>query len=703
VRYEIAHSVRGRLRLRYPATWLKTRRDAIESRLRRVQGVHAVRGSSLTGSVRIDYDPFSLAEAALIEELHAVTASLERAPVHRRRARAGPTVKLQGAPLLQLIGASGVLAAACFPPSGAVAGGLTLASTIPSLFRAGASLRRKRLDGEVLEASTLILLLARGNYVASALLTWLRAAGEYIVAKTVVRTRRSLYELIAAPDQTVTRVDGRRRRTVRVAAVGVGDVVVVGTGRQVPVDGTIVSGEALINQQTMTGEALPVERQTGDSVFAATTIEHGEIEVRVDHVGLETAVGRIVRAIEMAAEEKSDIQIFAERLADRGVGRTFLLAGMGAAFSRSLNAGTAILVADYGLAARVGIPTAILASIRRASGLGILIKGPRTLENLARVDTVVFDKTGTLTSGTPRVSQITSYLPSLTERELLRLTAGAEQGFRHPVARAVARLAAERKIEIPAPASTAESVGLGVDVRIEGAHVLVGSRRFMQAHEILLSPAATDEAAAHAVGASPTFVAVDGRLAGMLVLQDELRAEASAAVRALRARRMRNVIMLSGDHAEPSRVIAESLGLRHHYADLLPEDKARLIRELKDEGRTVAMVGDGVNDALALSEADVGVTVPGGAPVATEVADVVLLRGGLDLVLVALDLAGGAIDGIRRTLEIASYANLAVVGLASFGLATPTTSILVSHGTTVAAAMAAATRSDPRRPASSAD
>src|SRR5262249_34986085 len=220
------------------------------------------------------------------------------------------------------------------------------------------------------------------------------------------------------------------------------------------------------------------------------------------------------------------------------------------------------------------------------------------------------------------------------------------------------------------------------------------SQRFMRAREVDLRAAAADEAAAHAVGASPTFVAVDGRLAGMFVLEDQLRNDARSAVRALRARRMRHVIMLSGDHAEPSRVIAESLGLKHHYADLRPEDKARLIGDLREEGRVVAMVGDGVNDALAFETADVGIAVPGGAPVATEVADVVLLQGGLDRVVRALDLSQGAIDGVRRTLKIASYANLAVVGLASFGLTTPVTSILLSHGTTVAAAIATAVHPD---------
>src|SRR3989442_8034055 len=193
----------------------------------------------------------------------------------------------------------------------------------------------------------------------------------------------------------------------------------------------------------------------------------------------------------------------------------------------------------------------------------------------------------------------------------------------------------------------------------------------MEQHRVGLERARSDEAAAHAVGASPLFVAIDDRLAGMLELQDQLRDDAPDAVRALRARKMRNVIMLSGDHPEPSRVIADSLGLRHHYADLLPEDKARLIRELKAEGRVVAMVGDGVNDALGLGEAHVGIAVPGGAEVATEAADVVLLRGGLDRVVLALDLARESIAGVRRTLGIAARANLMVVGLAPFVFARP--------------------------------
>jgi heavy metal translocating P-type ATPase len=698
MRYLVAHSIRGRLRIRYPVRWLKSRRDALESRLRSVPGVRTVVGSPRTGSVRIEYDPFRIAERGLIDELETMTAGLDGAA--RRRVGPGETeakLDVHRAPLLRLIGSSAVLAAACLPVPGSVLAGLVLASDIPALLRATAALGRRRLDGDVLEASTLALLVTRGNYVASALLTWLRSVGEYIVAKTVVTTQRSLYDLVADPDQTVARLRGRSRQLVRVAALDIGDIITIDAGGQIPVDGTVVGGEALVNQQTVTGEALPVERRSGDRVFAATLVEHGHLQVRVDRVGLDTAVGRIVRAIEAAAAEKSDIQLFAERLADREVGRTLILAALGAGFSRSLDAGTAILVADYGLAARVGIPTAIVTSIQRASAMGILIKGPRALENLARVDTVVFDKTGTLTSGTPRVTRVVSYVRSLTERDLVRLAAAAESEFRHPVARAILRVAAEQRVRIPTASSTTESVGLGVAVEVEDMRVLLGSHRFMESRGVDLEAARAEEAAAHAVGASPTFVAVDGRLAGMFVLEDELRTEARSAVRALRARRMQNVIMLSGDHAEPSRVIAESLGLRHHHADLLPEDKARLIEELKAEGRVVAMVGDGVNDALALDTADVGIAVPGGAPVATEVADVVLLQGGLDRVVRALDLARAAIDGVRRTLRIASQANLAVVGLASFGLASPVASLLLSHGSTVGAAIAMAAPPGRRR------
>jgi heavy metal translocating P-type ATPase len=689
--FEIAHRTPGRLRVRFPATWLRRRGAAVERQLRRMGGVRGVASSDVTGSLRIEYDPFRLAERSLLTHLETLTRATARPSLGREpggaRREPGEAPTVAGRPgrtLAGAIGASSVLVAACLPLPASIVGPLVLAAELPALIRAGAALRRRRLNGDVLEASTLLALTARGNYVASALLAALRAIGDHVVARTVQTTRRSLHELAIAADEPVRTADGRR---LPAGAVIPGDVVVVEGPARVPVDGVVVAGEALVNQQTMTGEALPVERAPGDPVFAATTVEHGRIEVRAERVGLDTSVGRIVQAIGMATAQRSRIQVYAERLADREVGRSLALAGLGMVISRRVDAGVAILVSDYGMAARVGVPTALVASIRRAVPEGILVKGPRALETLAQVDTVVFDKTGTLTTGTPRVTRVAVYLPSLDEREVVRLAAGAERGFRHPVARAVARLAREWELDVPEPDGTIETTGLGVDVRIAGHRVLIGSRRFMEAHEIVLRAAAADEAAAHAAGASPAFVAVDGRLAALLVLDDELRADAPAAVAALRARRMKNVILLTGDHPQPARVIAESLGLRHYYPELLPEDKARLIRELQAEDRVVAMVGDGVNDALALREADVGIAVPGGAEITAEAADVIVLQGGLDRVVRALDLAGEALDAVRGTLAIAGRANLAVVGMASLGIISPLASILVSHGSAVAAGL----------------
>ena len=698
----IAHSIRGRLRVRYPAHWLEPRFSTIESELKTLPGVRAVQGRPLTGSLRIDYDPYRLAAEAIVDRLDQMTASLA-APSTSRAAhpRRRPRQAFPSAPVLKAVGATTLLVTACcLPVPQVLTAGLLLASGVPAFLRAGATLAtRRRMNGDVLEASTLGLLIARRNLTAAALLTWMRAVGELVVAQSIVRARTSLSDVVGVPERSVMRRTGDHRESVAVDTLHVGDVVVVTTGQRIPVDGTIVGGEAMVNQQTMTGEALPVECLAGDRVFAATTLEHGEIEIRAEQLGRDTAVGRIVHAIEVAASEKPDIQLFAERLADREVWRTLTLAGLGGAFSRSFDAALAILVADYGAAARVAIPTAILTSLRRAAGEGILVKGPRTLERLARVDTIVFDKTGTLTSGTLHVTRIVSYERSLAEDELVRLSAAAEQGFTHPVARAIGRLARERRVVIPAVMTTESVLGLGIDVRVEGRRVLIGSRRFMEQQRVRLERAREDEVAAHAVGASPIFVAVDNRLAGMLELQDQLRDDAPEAVRALRTRRMRNVIMLSGDHPESTRVIADTLGLRHHYAELLPEDKARLVRELKAEGRVVAMVGDGVNDALALHAADVGMAVPGGAAVAAEAADIVLLSGGLDRVVRALDLARESIVAVRQTLGVAARANLGVVGLASFGWARPLTSILLSHGTAVAAAVVTAARGAASPPA----
>jgi cation transport ATPase len=424
----------------------------MESAIRSLPGVRGVRGSAATGSVRIEYDPFRLAEDGLLGALARMEEHLAGLPA---AAPVPVRISPRTASFWRLLGASSVLTAACLPLPAGVVAGLVLAAELPAVARAGTALSGRRLDGDVLEAATLVLLTGRGHHAAASLLIWLRALGEYVLARTLGGARRSLREVIAPPGASAERLEGEGTRTVPVEELRVGEAVRFTAGQRLMVDGRVVGGEALVNQQTMTGEALPVERRAGDRVFAATTVEHGEITVQVDHVGLDTAVGRIVSSIELTTDEKSGIQDFAERLTERGVGRTLGLAGLGAVVTGTVDSGIAILVADYGLAARIGVPTVILSSIDQAFRQDILVKGPRVLENLARVDTVVFDKTGTLTVGMPRVTGAYCYGP-LHEDDLVRLVAAAEGPFHHPIARAVSRLAVDRGLRLPFVAGTVE-------------------------------------------------------------------------------------------------------------------------------------------------------------------------------------------------------------------------------------------------------
>jgi manganese/zinc-transporting P-type ATPase C len=698
VSWQIVHATRGRLRFQARPPLSPRELGRVAERLGAIVGVTEVSPRARTGSLVVRCDP--AAELAVRTAIGAEPRGPRNGPLKAigpppPRARVIPAPP--SASGTRVLGAAAAIGMSTLPVPGSLLAALVVASGLPLLFRAGRTIAvERRLTAETLDAVALVLLLGRQSYGAAGLLTGLLALGQWILEQSVTATRRSVRELFGPPDQVVRRIDGRRRHTVAATKIRKGEVILVGAGERVPVDGRVVRGEALVDQHTMTGESLPVERRARDHVYAGTTIEDGEVAVRAEQVGADTRLGRIIRAIEAAEGEKAELQVVGEALADRLASRTFLLAGAGALTARSLDASIAILVADYGQAVRVAIPTAAMVAIRRGVDRGMLLKGPRVLERLARVDTVVFDKTGTLTWGMPHVSRVASLDPRLPVERVLGLAAAAEREVRHPVARAIVRHATRKGVPIPAGSARESRVGLGTVITIEGIQVLVGGRRFMESQSVPLQAGAAEEAAAHAAGASPTFVGVGGKLKGILVLEDALRDDARDAIEALRARRVREIVMVSGDHPEPTRRIAERLAIRRWHAEFLPEDKAALIQALRAEGRVVAMVGDGVNDALALQAADVGIAVQGGAEVVTEAARVVLLRPGLDRVVRALDLGRDTVRTFGRTMEIATRGNVAAAGLASFGLVGPVGAILLSHGASLGAALYALGLPAPR-------
>jgi Cu2+-exporting ATPase len=452
------------------------------------------------------------------------------------------------------------------------------------------------------------------------------------------------------------------------------------------VDGIVVGGFGLVEQKILTGESMPVEKSPGAKVYAGTVVSEGKVYVRATGVGRQTTAAKIVQLVRHAPVRETRIQNYAEAFADRVVPWSFLAAGGAFLTGGGAESAAALLIIDYGTGIRMAAPTTVLASITKAARQGILIKGGGALERLADVDAVVFDKTGTLTLGRPEVVDIIPHGSAGVE-EVLTLAAAAEQRFTHPVARAIVRAARVRGLAIPERERSSYAIGLGVEAVVGRRTIHAGCERFMTAKGVDLRR--TEDALARLDGASvsPVFIAADRELIGLLVYADPIGQEAPAVVRALRARGIREVAMLTGDRPAVARRVARSLGIDRHLAEVLPAEKLAFIKSLQDAGRTVAMVGDGVNDSAALAQADVGIAVRGGVDIARETAHVVLVEGNLRKIPRVVDIARESMGLIRQNWDVVYYSNTLALTLALTGFIGPVGATLISNGSGMAAGL----------------
>jgi Cu2+-exporting ATPase len=565
-------------------------------------------------------------------------------------------------------------------------------TAIPSASRALRALREKRLSVDLLDLAAVSISIATGRPSTGAFITWLLAIGDAILEKTQDRARGAIAHALRleATEAWVLR-DGR---SVRVSAksLGKGDVIVCEAGGAIAADGIVVRGSALIDEKALTGESVPRHKQVGDRVFAATVVVDGEVQVEVERAGGDTTASKIVQILEGAGAKPMTLQRETERIADRLVAPALGLAAASFGLGPGIDAATSVLITDFGTGIRVGVPTATLAAITMAARGGVLVKGGQYLERLSKVDTIVFDKTGTLTGGSPQVVAVDAFR-GRAEREIVRFAAAAELRQRHPVAESIRAYAASLGLDVPAeePGSVAFTVGMGVRARVEGREVVVGGARYLEKLGIEVDgvPGAIEVLARNRhEGRSSVLVALDDALVGVLALFDEPRGESRQVVQALKANGRREVVLMSGDAKAPVDGVARAVGVDRAYAELLPEAKAAQVRALQKEGRVVAMVGDGINDAPALALADVGISLEGGTDVALETADVVLLEGGLAHLPKAFGLADDAMKTIRRALGIVIAPNAVAIALGAFGLIPPTLAALVNNGSTVAAALA---------------
>ena len=549
-----------------------------------------------------------------------------------------------------------------------------VATVAPGWFVAGAAAGHAG-HGETAEAGV--------YYEVAAIIVTLILLGRLLEARARSRTGGAIKALMGLSPKTARVERGGSEEDVPVADVKVGDVVRIRPGEKVPVDGTVIDGSSAVDESMLTGEPLPVTKKAGDAVIGATVNTTGSLRMTATKVGADTVLQQIVRLVQEAQGSKAPIQKLADTVSGYFVPAVLCLAlltfvvwfDVSPAESRltfALLTFVSVLIIACPCALGLATPTAVMVGTGRGAQAGILIKGGEPLEAAGRLTTVVLDKTGTVTEGKPAVTDVSPV--GLPAGELLRLAAAAEQGSEHPLARAVIESARSRGLSLP-PAGSFEAVpGHGLSAQVEGRAVLVGNARLLTGRDVAFDAALVERAVA--AGRTTLLVAVDGVFAGLVSVADPVKATSKAAVGRLQAMGL-EVVLLTGDNRGTAEAVAREVGIQNVVADVLPEGKAAEVRKLRAAGRVVAMVGDGINDAPALAEADVGIAMGTGTDVAIEAADITLVKGDLSGVAASIALSRATMRTIRQNLFFAFAYNVLGIPIAA-GVLYPFTGWLLS-------------------------
>lgn len=517
-------------------------------------------------------------------------------------------------------------------------------------------------------------------FESSATILTLVTVGKYLEAKSKSKTGDALGKLVDLAPKTAVVLRGGAEQTIPAEQVIAGDIVVIRPGEGIPVDGVVTEGHGYVDQAAITGESIPVEKNPGDQVISATINKNGTFQFRASKVGEDTTLSQIVRLVDEASNSKAPIA----RLADKVSGVfvpvvigiavvtaiVWLIAGMG--FEFALSNAISVLVISCPCALGLATPVAIMVGTGKAAEMGILIKSAESLENLHNVDTIVLDKTGTITSGHPAVTDIVVLDSALTENQFLVEAAAAEAGSEHPLAQAVVERAQQSGLTLPKAESFEAVAGRGIRANIQGQEYLAGNLAFLEENHL---PATLEEqSAAKSVvnrlaqeGKTPLLFVRDGKLLGIIAVADTVRATSRAAIKRFGEMGL-HVVMLTGDNKVTAEAIRKELGIEKAVSDVLPTEKEAHIRQLQEEGHKVAMVGDGINDAPALTRADIGIAIGAGTDIAIESADVVLMKDSLDDVAAAIDLSRAVVRNIHMNLFWAFFYNVLGIPLAAGAL-----------------------------------
>lgn len=682
MQYTIVSEIPGRVRVWLAGNVPETDVEPLQAALEKSPAIASARVYPRIGSVALAYDA---ADASTRDAALAWLGMLDAAAIDEARAGCAGALAPRADNLLmdiaELVGFHYMRR--WFLPA-PIRAAWTLWAYRKFLLAGLRSLANGRLDVPVLDAAAVGISFVKGDFLTAGSTMFLLNIGEALESYTKARSQHELiYSLLAMPE-TARRIEGGAEVCVSATELAEGDLVVVRTGMPVCVDGVVERGCAMVNQSALTGEPLAVERGVGDSVYAGTACEDGEMFVRVTHGAGGTKLRSIVSMVEQSEGLKGQAQDRRERLADAIVPWNFLLAGIVALTTRSLVKTSAALMVDYSCALKLTSSISVLSAMSQSARAGFTVKGSRHFEELAAADTIVFDKTGTLTEATPNLAGVLAF-GDWHEDDVLRFSACLEEHFPHPVARAVVRAAQERGLEHRERHAEVEYVvAHGIASSLEGKRVVIGSRHFVVEDEGVCVSSEQDRLIeGQTAGLSSLYLAVDGELVGVLAIADPIKPSVPAAIASLRELGFSHIVMLTGDNEVAAARIAAQAGITEFEANLLPEDKHAYVERLREQGRRVVMVGDGVNDSPSLSAANVGVAMGNGTAIAKEVADVTLVQSDMAALVGLRRLSCELMDRMSTTFAQVIGFNSALLALGIAGVITPQTSSLLHNSSTV--------------------
>ena len=675
----ILHESRGRMRVHVCAVRMTLHRaDVLEAYLNHQDSVRKATVYERTGDVVLTYIGSRKATVALLAGYRFDNAELDVLVTSQDSRKINQ--EYQGK-MFDLV--AGHFARKLFLPA-PIQAAYTLWRSIAFVWKGVRCLLQRRLEVEVLDALSISASLLRGDFGTAGSVMFLLNLGSLLEEWTRKKSLDDLARSMALNvDKVWVRAEGGEV-LLPLTKVHAGDEIVVRSGNMIPLDGTVVEGEAMVNQAALTGESMPVRKSEGATVYAGTVVEEGECVFVAKAEGGANRYDKIVSMIEESEKLKSSTENRALQLADRLV--PWCLAGtvVTYALTRNVTRAISILMVDFSCALKLSMPLAVLSAMRECGNYHITVKGGKYLEALAKADTIVFDKTGTLTRATPQVVQVIPF-SGCEEREVLQLAACLEEHFPHSMANAVVRAAKERGISHEEMHSEVEYiVAHGIASRVGGQRVVIGSHHFVFEDEQCTVPA-EEQARFDALDPqySHLYMAASGRLVGVICIADPLRPEAASVLRQLRHLGFTNTVMMTGDSERTACAIAGQVGVDHYFAEVLPEDKANFVQKAKAEGHTVVMIGDGINDSPALSAADIGIAINSGAAIAREIADVTIKADSLEELVLLKSIANALQHRVGANYRFVLTFNSTLIVLGALGILQPATSAMLHNLSTI--------------------